>query len=342
MMATIKSLLDLLDKFTPEVRKAFFEAIQDIKDTAVISKVIEAINRGDITAAIKALGLEPAAFRPLVRAVENAFEAGGIFVVSQFPRQVTGAIFRFDVRNSSAEAWLRDYSSQLVTRITAEQVSIVQTILQEGVAQGIGPRNLALDLIGRIDAATGSRVGGVIGLNRPQAMALQKARTELTNLDANYLTRELRDKRFDSIVQKAIDSGNPLTQEQIDQLTTRYSDSLLKWRGETIARTETIASLNQAQQESVNQIVESGAVERSDVRRIWDATDNIKGLRTRDSHVDMDGQEVGADEPFISPSGARLMYPGDTSLGASGEETINCRCRLKLKIDWIGAAKRNE
>jgi hypothetical protein len=52
---------------------------------------------------------------------------------------------------------------------------------------------------------------------------------------------------------------------------------------------------------------------------------------------------VGLKEPFTSPTGARLMYPGDTSLGAGPAETIQCRCTVSVRIDFlanIGAAPK--
>lgn len=49
--------------------------------------------------------------------------------------------------------------------------------------------------------------------------------------------------------------------------------------------------------------------------------------RVREDHLDADGQIVGINEPF-SVGGEDLMYPGDSSLGASAENTIQCRCVL--------------
>lgn len=45
-------------------------------------------------------------------------------------------------------------------------------------------------------------------------------------------------------------------------------------------------------------------------------------------HVSMDGQTVPIDQPFVSPEGVRLMYPGDRSLGAPAGSIVNCRCTL--------------
>lgn len=47
--------------------------------------------------------------------------------------------------------------------------------------------------------------------------------------------------------------------------------------------------------------------------------------KTRNDHVGADGQTVSFNDPFIV-GGERLRWPGDTSLGASAGNTINCRC----------------
>lgn len=47
--------------------------------------------------------------------------------------------------------------------------------------------------------------------------------------------------------------------------------------------------------------------------------------RTRDAHAQAEGQTVPANDPFIV-NGERLMEPGDTSLGASPSNIINCHC----------------
>ena len=47
--------------------------------------------------------------------------------------------------------------------------------------------------------------------------------------------------------------------------------------------------------------------------------------RTRDSHLDADGQEVDLDQPF-EIGGYKMIQPGDMSLGAPISEVANCRC----------------
>lgn len=49
---------------------------------------------------------------------------------------------------------------------------------------------------------------------------------------------------------------------------------------------------------------------------------------SRFDHRRMDGVTVPIEEPFVTPAGYRLMYPGDRSLGAPGGEIVNCRCTI--------------
>jgi hypothetical protein len=197
------------------------------------------------------------------------------------------------------------------------------------VKAGRNPRNIALDIIGRINPATGKREGGVIGLTSNQTDAVIKARSELQNLDTNYFTRQRRDARFDKTIRKAIADGKPLTADQIDKITGRYKDRLLQLRGETIARTEAITALRAGTHEGFAQLVDSGAVRADQIRLTWSATGDG---RTRDTHTSLNKQAITFGGTFVSPSGAMLSYPGDTSHGASGAETIQCRCTANYRI----------
>lgn len=93
----------------------------------------------------------------------------------------------------------------------------------------------------------------------------------------------------------------------------------------TIARTETTYAQNSARQS----VGEYGEKHGFKMLKEWRATDDS---RTRDAHLEADGQRVPVDEPFIV-DGEELMFPGDYSLGASPGNTINCRCTVVYIID---------
>lgn len=331
-------LTNLINSFTPEIAEAFKAAIQDIVDRTILKDVVAAIRLGDPERAFRVLGYSEAAMRPLSSAIENAFETGGVAVGSTFPKRLFTpngpTIYRFDVRNVRAEKWLREKSGSLITKIGNDASVAVRNIMHDNMISGRNPRNTALDIVGRINPVTKRREGGVIGLNGPQERAVSAMRRDLLELNPRYFTRKRRDKRFDSIVRKKFKAGN-VDGVSINKLTGRYKDNLLVLRGETIARDGALEALNRSEWEAMKQASDMGAISNRGVERIWDATDNVKGRRTRDDHVDMEGQSVGLDEAFVFPDGTRAMYPQDRSLNASAKEIIGCRCRVRTKINWL-------
>lgn len=334
-MAKETDIAHLLDKLEPRFRDAFLAAIREIVSKARIAEIARSLERGDIQGAVEALYVDEAAFRVFEREIGQAFEAGGVVTIDGLGelREPRGGRFvvRFNVRNPRAEAWLRDHSSHLVTRIADEQRTVVRHHLVSGMEAGRNPRSVALDVVGRINKTTRRREGGVVGLSLPQEEAVRRARNELASGDfAEYLRRARRDKRFDRSIAKAIKDGKPLTGEQITKIVNRYSDSLLKLRGETIARTEALASLHAAQYEALRQLVDTGKVTASQIRRVWDSAGD---LRVRTSHRLADGQSVGLDDDFVMPSGVRMRYPGDPRGGPA--EVVNCRCHVKVRIDFL-------
>lgn len=220
--------------------------------------------------------------------------------------------------------------------IVDDQREAIRAVIEGGIEAGRGPRQTALDIVGRVNNATGKREGGIVGLNAPQAKAWLKAGDELDALDPAYFERKLRDKRFDPMVKRAIAEGKPLSKADRERVLNRYQDRLLKHRGDTIARTETIASLNAGRDQGIQQLIDAGNITEDQVVKVWDAT---MDSRTRPNHAVMEGQRRAMNEPFVTPTGYRLMQPGDSSLGAPGSETISCRCVLRFDIDFYAGLK---
>ncbi|PSJ60747.1 phage minor head protein [Pseudaminobacter soli (ex Li et al. 2025)] len=327
----------LVANFEPLIRKAFEDAIEDIKSRAEIGRIVERLERRDIDGTMKALHLDPAAFRPLDTAISNTFNGGGVATTGRLPplREPGGGqvIIRFDTRNVRAEDWLRDHSGQLITNIVDDQRIAIRTAMVSGLERGLNPRSTALDIVGRINRVSGVREGGIIGLTAQQERFAASYLEDLLSGDParmrSTLDRARRDKRFDRSVMKAINEGRSVDAELAGRMVGRYRDRLLQLRGETIARTETMAALNESQMEAMRQAVDGG-VDPTTIVKVWhSAHDN----RVRDSHREMHGQEVGLNGKFISPSGAMLAYPGDPS--APANEIINCRCWMETKIDFL-------
>ncbi|MCG8447860.1 MAG: phage head morphogenesis protein, partial [Hyphomicrobiales bacterium] len=142
-----------------------------------------------------------------------------------------------------------------------------------------------------------------------------------------------RDRRFDRTVAKAIREGRALDRVTVNRIAGRYGDRLLQLRGEAIARSEMLSALQASKLEAFRQAVDSGQVSRETIKRTWRTAGDG---RVRDTHNGMNGQTVlGLDAPFISPSGVRLMHPGD----GPAEESINCRCNQEIRIDFLAGVE---
>lgn len=99
------------------------------------------------------------------------------------------------------------------------------------------------------------------------------------------------------------------------------------------ARTAMTGAQNGGRLEAVERANEKGI----EVKKGWMATLDD---RTRDSHVELDGEEREVDEEFSNG----LMFPGDPE--GEPAEVYNCRCRMvhvypKHPVDWSNTDLRN-
>lgn len=328
MSAKRIELLQLLESMGPALSKAFLDAISQITSRAQMKRLALALKVGDVSAALEAAGMRVGSWVVLTEAVRNAYIEGGMFTIGADVPKRFG--FQFDMNNLRAEEWIRNYSAQLITgRLIPEALESIQIVLQAGLRAGHNPNTIALDIVGRISPRTQRRVGGIIGLNKPQTTAVMNMRTDLENLSMRYFKRTQRDHRFDSIVRRAIKLETSLPKATINKLTGRYSDRLLLLRGKTIGRTEALRALNASSDEALNQIVDSGFVPPDAAKRIWR---HSYSPHERPGHKDMSGDERDVNEPFTNPvTGAILLRPGE----GPASEVINCRCILEHKIDFV-------
>lgn len=327
----------LVARLEPSIRKAYIKAVEETRSRASIRLLEDTIRRGDLTRLVSLLQPGASSTALLEQAVQETVVAGGGFEARKAPV----GVFRFSGQNERAQRIVREQGARLVTKMVEGQRDALAEVMTRGLVANRNPRKTALDMVGRIDKGTGRRTGGVLGLNGPQAEYVERARSELGGVGrggkgGNYFSRERRDRRFDKMVRRSIDTGKPLTSEQVERITGRYSDRLLQLRAETISR-ETVGIMNKGRSEALDQMVEEGLVEDQDTKKTWHSTGDS---RDRDTHAEMDGQERQRTEPFTSPSGARMMEPGDTELGAGPEETTNCRCYMSIEIDFIAQRRR--
>lgn len=191
----------------------------------------------------------------------------------------------YNAQDERAEEWAAAESSRLITEITEESRAAVRAIMADTL------RN-------RFDYGKNARrIIDVVGLHSRAAAAVDRYRAGLE-----------------------IQGVQP---RRVESLTRTYSERLLKQRAETIARTETIAAVNQGQADYWKQLSAQGMIDSAVALKEWIVTPDD---RLCDTCRLMHGQRVGINDLFKTPLGTMVAHP---------PLHPNCRCAVNLVPDGV-------
>lgn len=288
-----------------------------------MSVLKDALRRGDIASAMDAVNIDEAAWDELRVLLVQTYAEGGV-------SEVSGMALRDRPRWNSASPRAEEYARNVIgghiTRITEDARDAVRWTIGDSVAFGRSVDRTALDIVGRI--GPNGRTGGIVGLNRQQAEWVANMRRWLASDPARALDYSKRDKRFDKLIRGAVD-GKPLTAAQIDRITARYSDNLLRVRGLTIARTERGSAINAGRYEAWMQAADRAGLPYQAIWKEWRHSSRM--MEPRLSHIAANGDRVqGLETPF-NIGGVMAQYPHHHELPAS--EVINCGCTVRMGIN---------
>lgn len=329
-------LAQLISKLQPTLRDAFTEAVRDMREGIDYPALVEALKENRIEAAIEALNIDASSFNEFRTAKTAAFQSGGALTAKNLPQPPGGsAVFRFDLANPSAEAWVKKNVGERITLLTEEQVSEARETILDGYQKGHHPEKIARSLAGTKDRVTGSRSGGSVGLSAPQQGYLRSMRERLESGQPGQLRRvlgmERRDRRFDRQINRAIESGEKLSPEVIERMVERYSERLLARRAEDIARTETGQAVMASRIEATEQGIKKQGYPDEVVIKRWRHGGGGKDPRVQ--HSAMSGIEVqGMRTPFRMPDGTLIQHPLDPA--APAKHTVNCTCDMDIDVDY--------
>ena len=318
----------LLSKLEPRVADAFADAIQAARRNVDFAALIEALERGDLNAAIRLLDVPQALLFPLEDAVRAAYIEGGQMVAVAAPQALIG----FGGNTPAAQAWLREMSSTRIQGIQADTLEATRVALEAGRAQGMGSRELATMIVGK--RVGNRREGGILGLTTQIADSIMSGRAKLLSGDpdlmAEYLNLKLRDRRYDRTIKKAIKEGRKLTVKEVDAILDAHKSKALAYRGRVIAKNETFTALEAGRYEAVRQALENPDVEGATKR--WQ---HNLSLEPRLDHVAMSGTVIEFGQSFVLPDGVMMKHAHDPSAPIS--HTANCRCitvyRIRMRED---------
>lgn len=204
----------------------------------------------------------------------------------------------FDILNPRVIDAIRRLETQVIGSMETGVRETVRQIVERGLTDGLAPRAVARQLRDHLSLAP----------NQEQAVA--NFERMLREGDVEALTRQLRDRRFDSTLKKAL-AGEGLTDEQISRMTAAYRARMEAFNANTIARTAALDAQKLGQKLTWDAAIARGDVDGSRLTKTWVG---VMDDRERPTHVAMEGQTVPYDQPYSNGQ----MVPGDTE--------YNCRC----------------
>ena len=318
----------LLAKLEPAVQEAFNVAIQAARRQVNVTALIEALDRGDLGAAVRLLQLPQGVLFPLEDAIRAAYVEGGKMVAIAAPSALIG----FNGSTPGAVAWLQELSSTRIQGIVDDTLEATRAALVAGRDQGMGSKAIARMITGTKQGT--QRVGGILGLTTQQTDSIMSGRAKLASGDPKlmreYLNLKLRDRRYDAQIKKAIAEGRAITGPALDKILEAHKSKALAYRGKLIAKNETFSALEAGRREAIAQALQNPEVEGASKR--WQ---HNLSQEPREDHVAMSGTVVEYAADFAFPDGTRMKYAHDPDGGAS--HNLGCRCitvyRIRMRTD---------
>ena len=142
-------------------------------------------------------------------------------------------------------------------------------------------------------------------------------------------TEKELNQSMDKVIVDAAKEGERLTLAEQGRRTARDFNQKIPGRVETIAIVEAQAMAEDTKMTEAETIAAIGGVGIAlAMRKVWNT---VLDEKTRDSHSIADLQKRTIIEPF-NVQGQFLKVPGDTSLGATLDNIVNCRCAAEFKL----------
>jgi HK97 family phage portal protein len=124
--------------------------------------------------------------------------------------------------------------------------------------------------------------------------------------------------------------------ESVQQIANRigsvYDTEIKTTRAQRIATTEANTAANHGAMQAAKDVSDSSGFS---LQKQWVT---MGDEHVRKAHSEAEGEIVDLDAPFVV-GGEELLYPGDSSLGASASNTVFCRCKLVYLHDGTKTRK---
>lgn len=199
---------------------------------------------------------------------------------------------------------------------------VVQTLTKSAGINIETKQETIEDVADEADQIVNEALATIIALRAPRQADFILATTE----------KELN-QSMEKVAIDAAKEGERLTLAEQGRRTARDFNNKIAGRVETIAMVETQGmaedtKLTEAESIAASTLTIGGIAIALAMRKTWNT---VLDEKTRFSHSEADLQERSMIEPF-NVQGQLLKVPGDTSLGATLDNIINCRCSAYYKL----------
>lgn len=257
-----------------------------------------------------------------IRRVLESFNAGHAARSAQMLRDVkSGKITQKDYQD-----WLRGqvYQGRLWEEKLDEVTRVYQSADREARRMvGDTDKTVFAEAANYQAYQTERAVGGGVSFSLYDRSTVDRLVRDRPQMLPEWRIDEPKDYRWNAArVQNAVTQGI-LQGESVQQIGHRLTGELAAKNAgkmEMFARTAVTGAQNAGRVERMREAEEEYGIKSQ--KRWLSAHDD----RVRDTHDELDGQTVDADEPFVLSDGRTIEYPGDPH--ADADLVYNCRCTL--------------
>lgn len=251
------------DGHTKPLINQIVRATDRTKDELTMRQLLDALYAKNPTLAEEAVPWE--VFRTqLTAAIEptmlETLNQAGEDMIPTLPSRYQDIVFT--ASTPRALSWATTRAAELVTEITFESRTAIREAIQRAATSGLG-----------VDR-TAAEVKQLVGLTRRQANAVSKFKARLLESGQSYDTATRR--------------------------AQTYSERLLRYRAENIARTELMKAANQGHLEMLYQGADQGILPPNSFVRYWILTPDD---RLCPYCAEMKGTEIQLGQSFVTPGG---------------------------------------
>lgn len=277
-----KPIHDAADEQTKDMINQIIKAAEETKKNTNKSEMVKAARDGDRNRLERAIPFERynEQLSMLEENIRFTFNKAGAAMIIHLPPQFRGLVF--DSTTPRARKIVMDRGADLVIEIGEGTRNAIRREIDKAFKEGLGADRTADNII------------NLIGLTERQAGAVTKFR------------------------QTALENGASIARAKRD--AKEYADRLLKYRAETIARTELMKAANEGHLEMVRQGIDQGVIPNRPMVKVWIVAPDD---RLCEWCAPMDEQRVSIDDFFMSGLGnveSPPLHP-------------NCRCVISVEFE---------